>query len=104
MSNERPDLAVVIMAGFFPPGVGEDMDPLKVAQVTSIPWYLRAPHAFVARGPIGTALLGLLYLVLYFLPRLDRSTGVEPRSRVVVLLGAFVLLASFVSLSLGWLK
>jgi len=42
---------LVVMAGFFPPGVGVEIDPHAARVDVSPPWYLIAPLAIVSLAP-----------------------------------------------------
>jgi quinol-cytochrome oxidoreductase complex cytochrome b subunit len=91
---------LVALAGFFPPGVGEDIDRLGVAPAISLPWYLRAPHAFVTHGLSGSLVLALGCVLFFFLPKLDRSSAETLASRLVVVLAGILFLAAWVFLSI----
>jgi len=71
---------LVLGAGFAPPGVGDEVDPLVPPESVQAPSYLRLPLAFVRLFPrpgFGWLVLAILALALFFLPHLDRSSAAE---------------------------
>lgn len=85
---------LVVLAGFFPPGVGAEIDVQHPAQV-DVPWYLRAPVAMVRGFPDGLAWFGGLLLLglaaaALLLPWIDRRGlgGRAGRLALALLLGA----------------
>ena len=66
---------LIALAGYFPPGVGEDINRLGAEPVSALPWFLRAPHAFVEHGWLGWMVLVWSCVLLFFLPKFDRTTG-----------------------------
>jgi len=85
--------ALVMLAGFFPAGVGGPIDPRAMPARISDPWFARAPLAFVALFPPESAWLAWLVLLLagaavLLLPVVDRGRG---RGRIVVLAAALLL-------------
>lgn len=91
---------LIVLAGFQPPGVGADIDRLAGPPVTTMVWYLRAPHALLLHGWIGALVLLSSCVLLFFLPRLDRSTDEKVSSRIVVVLAGLLLLACWLFLSI----
>lgn len=90
---------LVLLAGNFPPGLGDAIDPQHPPQALGYPWYVRAPLSFVALFPQNSAWLGwlclyALLLAALLLPSLDRTRG-GAAARWPKLVGALVLL--------GWL-
>ena len=80
---------LVVLTGFLPPGVGAEIDPHSPPVDVEPPWYLIAPLAVVRLAPerwMGWLLLLVLFLLVYFLPRLDRSRGATLYSRLPVVL------------------
>lgn len=87
---------LVLLAGNFPPGLGDAIDPQHAPENLGYPWYVRAPLSFVALFPLSSAWLGWLCLyalglVALLLPVLERSSDGAP-ARWPKLLGALVLL------------
>jgi hypothetical protein len=84
---------LVLLAGNFPPGLGDAIDPQHAPQELGYPWYVRAPLSFVALFPQGAAWLGWLCLyalgfAALLLPTLERSRARWPRwAGLLVLLG-----------------
>jgi hypothetical protein len=95
--------AIVLLAGQFPTGVGRLIDLRNPPSEAHVPWFARAPMAFLSLFPHSlawlawTVMLGVLVLFLA-LPRLDRAREGKPGSRAPVL-GA---VAVFVAV-LAWL-
>ncbi|MBI5432324.1 MAG: hypothetical protein HZA52_05805 [Planctomycetes bacterium] len=93
---------LVFLAGMFPTGIGQEIDPRSAPAELPTPWYLRAPLMFVALFPeslawLGWSIFALGGVFLFALPFIDRSTGSTARVfRVIVAL----LLASFLLASL----
>ncbi|MBK7878295.1 MAG: hypothetical protein IPJ77_21780 [Planctomycetes bacterium] len=70
--------ALVLLAGHFPPGLGDEIDPRRVPDDLGYPWYVRAPMSYVALFPASAAWLGWLslyaiLLAVFLLPWLDRA-------------------------------
>jgi quinol-cytochrome oxidoreductase complex cytochrome b subunit len=97
--------ALTMLAGFFPPGLGDRVD-VRVTPVATAPtWYLRALSAFIDLFPPRLAwlplpLVGLTWLAIVFLPVLDRSQANGFRSRLPVVAIGLFLLAAAIALSL----
>ncbi len=75
---------LVLLAGNYPPGLGDAIDPQHPPQDLGYPWYVRAPLSFVALFPQGGAWLGWLCLYALglsalLLPTLERSRARWPR-------------------------
>ena len=84
---------LVILAGFAPPGVGDEIDTLSPPDSIQTTWYLRAPLAFVRVFPqhsLGSLALVILFALLFFLPHLDRIKGDSLRARMPVILVGIV--------------
>lgn len=78
--------ALIVLAGHFPPGLGDVIDPHRAPEALEYPWYVRAPLSFVALFPPDLAWLAWLCLYamvfgVFLLPVLDRSRTEEPRRR-----------------------
>lgn len=91
--------ALVALAGFLPPGLGDAVDPRAPAPAGFEPWYLRGLQRAAAAFPAGSAWMvwpaALAALVLlYLMPRLERAGGARGRSAALAVGGA--LLAIFV--------
>lgn len=92
---------LVLLAGWLPTGIGDEVDYRHPAESVSQPWYLRVPLAFAGLFPaalawLGWLLLAALCLAFFLLPLLDRSGPDSvwgPRLRV---LGALGLVATVV--------
>ena len=74
---------VVLLAGFFPPGVGEDPDARRPMLDVPAPWYLRAPSALLGLFPSHLRLAAWLTVaataaVLFLVPTIDRKLGRTP--------------------------
>ena len=92
--------ALVVLAGFFPAGMGGPIDPRTLPVRISDPWYARATIAFVALFPPGSAWLAWLLLLLggaavLLLPVFDRGRG---RART-----AAVAIAILLAIAWTWL-
>ncbi|MBK7641668.1 MAG: hypothetical protein IPJ19_01240 [Planctomycetes bacterium] len=90
---------LVLLAGNFPPGLGDAIDPQHAPESLSYPWYVRAPLSFVALFPHSWAWLGwmclyALGLAALLMPVLDRP-GEKAASNWPRIVGTLVLL--------GWL-
>jgi len=92
--------ALVMLAGFLPSGMGGPIDPRTAPEAISDPWFARAPLAFVALFPPGSAWLAWLLLLaagagVLLLPVLDRGRG---RGR-----GAVIAAAILFAVAWAWL-
>jgi quinol-cytochrome oxidoreductase complex cytochrome b subunit len=90
---------LVLLAGSYPPGLGDAIDAQHPPAEVPYSWFVRAPLAFVALFPHSSAWLGwvCLYALLLgalLLPALERSAGSAP-ARWPKLVGVLVLV--------GWL-
>ena len=68
------------------------------------PWYLAAPLALVNLLPVrwlGWGALGLVFALVYFLPRLDRSRGETVRERAPVIVAGLIVALFWTVLTLG---
>ena len=77
--------ALVCLAGFFPPGVGEAFDPRDPPGAVPEAWYLAAFRRAAAVFPAGSAwmvwpAMFAGWVLLYLLPRLDRGPN-RPQGR-----------------------
>jgi hypothetical protein len=86
---------LVVLAGFFPPGLGAEVDVIAPPSESTFPWYLRLPASGLARLPgwLATLLVAGLAGLALLLPILDR--GKARRRASALLLAA--------SASLAWL-
>jgi len=90
---------LILLAGLLPPLIGGDIDRAGSLSVTALPWYLRAPHVFLARGWLGAlALVGSIVL-LFVLPVFDRARGGNSASRALVVAASLVLFFGWVFLT-----
>lgn len=96
---------IVALAGQLPPGVGRGIDLQNPPAEQHVPWYARAPMAFLALFPDSlawlawTVMLGALAL-FFALPRLDRSRDGSLGSRLPVLgaVAGFVVVLAWLAL------
>lgn len=74
---------LVVLAGFFPPGLGTALDIRQAPATTATSWYVRALDRLEALLPpwLLGLLLAALFLGLLLLPLLDRSEGRGLRTR-----------------------
>ena len=67
----------------------EDIDRTGSLVSSDMPWYLRAPHAFLVHGTVGALTLVFSGILLLLLPKLDRTRGDSLGSRLIVLAASF---------------
>lgn len=96
---------LVLLAGFFPPGVSGALAPGEEPPAPLWPWYLAPLRGVLALAPqspawLGPSLLVGLFALLLCVPLLDRTRAEGLRGRVPVL--AVGLLALAAALVLGW--
>jgi ubiquinol-cytochrome c reductase cytochrome b subunit len=81
-------VALFILAGYFPKGLGDPADPLNKAHYTPKPaWYFFGVYQLLKYFPgkldvlamVGLPLIGIL--VLFFLPWIDRNPSPKPKKR-----------------------
>jgi len=92
--------ALVLLAGFFPPGVSETLALGQPPPPPQWPWYLAPLRGLLELAPerpawIGPSFLVLLGTLVLALPLLDGSSGARPRGPVRVL-GMLALVALLV--------
>jgi len=97
---------LVFLAGWFPPGLGAPIDVRRPATDLQVPWYLRAPAAYLDLFPERLAWAGALSLCLLvacvvLLPVLDRTRGEGIRRRWPVLAAGLLVVLAALILSLG---
>jgi hypothetical protein len=95
---------LVLLAGFFPPGVTRALAPGEVPPAPEWPWFLAPMRGLLALAPaspawLGPSLLVALGALFLALPLLDRTRGEGPRARAPVL--AAGLLVMLLVLALG---
>jgi quinol-cytochrome oxidoreductase complex cytochrome b subunit len=81
---------LTLLAGQFPPGLGDPVDPQHEPVAAASPWYLRAPLAFVGLFPepmrwLGWAITCALLALLVLVPQLDRGRAERSRGRGISL-------------------
>ena len=81
---------LALLSGFLPPGLGQSIDLEHPPALLAPEWYFRGLDQFLGMFPdrwVGLALLlvGLSWVVVFYLPRLDRSAGRRPSERRLVL-------------------
>jgi len=92
--------ALVLLAGFFPPGLGEPVDFHAPAPGAGAPWYLRPVLAFLSLFPerlawLGRLVLGALLAIVVLLPAIDRTKGDRTAQRWPVLVPLLLVLLGF---------
>ncbi|MCB9914663.1 MAG: hypothetical protein H6828_05870 [Planctomycetes bacterium] len=97
---------LVLLAGFFPPGVGAGIDMSARPEVIAAPWYLRPFQGLMELFPanlLGIGWVAVLALVVagFCLPFLDRTEGPGFAGRWPALLLGFGLIAGAVLFALG---
>lgn len=95
--------ALVLLAGFFPPGVAGVLAPGETAPAPHWPWYLapaRGLLRWVPDGPawLGPSLLVALLALLLSVPLFDRSRGTGLRARAPALAAGLLVLAACIAL------
>lgn len=97
---------LLLLAGFFPPGLGRPADLLRPGENVAAPWYIQGIHSFLALFPAGSGglaamALALIWAAFFFLPEIDRTSGRAWRQRLPILaLGLFALFGGL-ALTLG---
>ncbi len=97
---------LILLSGFFPPGLGRPADVLAAGEHADAPWFFRGVHGFLDLFPEGSGsfpmlVLSLVWLAFFLLPEIDRTSGPAWTRRLPVLLvGLFFLFGGFL-LSLG---
>lgn len=96
---------LVLLAGFFPPGVTSPPAPGEALPPSEWPWYLAPARGLLALAPrspawVGPSLLVALNAVFLALPVLDRTRGEGARARLPVL--AIGLVALVLVLAMGF--
>ncbi|RMH02959.1 MAG: hypothetical protein D6702_07390 [Planctomycetota bacterium] len=92
---------LVLLSGFFPPGLGRPADVLGEAGSAQALWFFRGVAGFLSLLPedsvaAGVLALFLIWLAFFFLPEIDRTTGPARLKRLpIVALGLFFLLGGF---------
>lgn len=86
---------VVVLSGFLPPGLGEEVDRNHPAPI-AVPWFLRAPAFLLRYGWPGSLALVVIFAVVFSLPRIDRTSGT---GRVPLLLVGLLVLAVYLALA-----
>ncbi len=90
-------VALFILAGYFPKGLGDPADPLNKAHYTPEPaWYFFGVYQLLKYFPgkldvlamVGLPLIGIL--VLFFLPWIDRNPSRTPLKRPIALGSAVI--------------
>ncbi len=97
---------LVLLAGFFPPGVGSALAPGEAPPEPQWPWYLAPARGFLSLLPsrpawIGPTLLVLLAALVLSLPALDHTSGRSVSERWPVLAAGLVVLAALLLLGLA---
>jgi len=88
---------LMLLAGFFPPGLGRQADVLVAGAEADAPWFFRGIHGFLELFPEGSSSLATMVLVViwaafFFLPEIDRGSGKAWAQRLpILILGLFVL-------------
>lgn len=98
--------ALILVASFFPTGLGQPIDPRGSGPPLEVPWFLRAPVAVEAAFPAAHAWVGMLAVVailvaLVLLPLADRGRHARVGGRAVVLLGGALFLGLYAWLTWG---
>ena len=91
---------LVALAGFFPPGLGQEVDPTAPPPDIEVPWFAVLPARFAATGWKGAAAAGALLAFLLLVPWLDRSRGRALAARTVVVAVGAALVAGCLLLTL----
>lgn len=93
--------ALVLLAAWFPPGVGATHDPFARPAALARPWYLhwRAGLESLAPGALATAMLIVLPLVLLFWPLLDRFRDGRPLRPWLVPAAGVLMFLAFLALT-----
>ncbi len=98
--------SLILLSGFFPPGLGRPADVLVEGEHADALWFFRGVHGFLDLFPQGSGsfpmlLLSLIWLAFFLLPEIDRGSGPDWKRRLpVLLLGLFFLFGGLL-LSLG---
>ncbi len=97
---------LMLLAGFFPPGLGRQADVLVPGAEADAPWFFRGIHGFLELFPQGTGSLATMLLVLiwaafFFLPEIDRSSGPAWGRRLPILALGFFIVFGGALLSIG---
>ena len=90
---------VVALSGFLPPGLGEEIDRNHPAPI-AVPWFLRAPAFLLRYGWPGSLALVVIFALVFFLPRIDRTSGTGA-GRVPLLLVGLLVLAAYLALAVA---
>lgn len=90
---------LVVLAGFFPPGVGRPVVHHVDGRGLSAPWFARPFVELVERYSFGWVVLLALAAVVFLVPLLDRTRGRGLVARLPFVLLGFALVAGWILLS-----
>jgi len=100
---------MLLLTGFFPPGLGDQAEATATAPSVTLEWYLRPLAAFLDLFPshpawIGGTLVLVLWLGLLLWPFLDRTDPSAPRGhRTLLMLRVMGVLLILVAVALAFL-